>query len=50
MSERSRKPALEKLRQAFTLKHGLIDWSKEDSGLDSPRELPEFIALYEESH
>jgi hypothetical protein len=43
-------PALEKLRQAFKLNPGLVDWSKGDSDLDSLRELPEFVALYEESH
>ena len=43
-------PALERLRQAFRLNPGLIDWSKEDSDLDSLRELPEFQVLYEISN
>ena len=42
-------PALERLRRAFRLNPGLIDWSKEDSDLDSLRELPEFHILYENS-
>jgi len=40
-------PAVEKLRRAFELNPWLIDWSKEDSDLDSLRELTEFQALYE---
>ena len=40
--------ALDRLRQAFKLNPGLIDWSKEDSDMDSLRELPEFQALYED--
>jgi hypothetical protein len=41
------RPALEKLGQALKLNPGLVDWSKEDSDLDSLRELPDFQALYE---
>jgi len=39
--------ALEELRRAFELNPWLIDWSKEDSDLDSLRELADFQALYE---
>jgi hypothetical protein len=50
MSKRSHKSALGKLHQALKLNHGLTDCSKENSDLDSPRELPQFIAVYEGSH
>jgi tetratricopeptide (TPR) repeat protein len=40
--------ALEKLSQALKLNPGLVDWSKEDSDLDSLHELPDFQALYED--
>jgi tetratricopeptide (TPR) repeat protein len=40
--------AMEKLRRAFELNSWLVDWSKEDSDLDSLRNLPDFQALYEE--
>ncbi|GAB4530863.1 MAG: hypothetical protein Kow0063_09490 [Anaerolineae bacterium] len=42
--------ALEMLRRAFKLNPGLVDWSREDSDLDALRDLPDFQALYEESH
>ncbi len=42
-------PALERLRRAFELNSWLIDWSKEDSDLDSLRELTDFQALYEKN-
>jgi len=41
--------AVEKLRRAFELNPWLIDWSKEDSDLDSLRELVDFQALYEKN-
>jgi len=43
-------PALERLSQAFKLNPWLMDWSKEDSDLDSLRELADFQALYENSN
>jgi hypothetical protein len=39
--------ALESLSVAFTLRPDLVDWSKQDSDLDSLRELPGFQALME---
>lgn len=42
--------ALENLRRAFKLDPRLVDWSKQDSDLDSLRERPDFQALYEASH
>ncbi len=42
-------PAVARLRQAFELNPWLIDWSKEDSDLDSLRKLADFQALYEKS-
>lgn len=41
--------ALGELRRAFGLNPWLIDWSKEDTDLDSLRELDEFQALYEKN-
>jgi hypothetical protein len=41
-------PALEKLGQALKLSPELVEWSKEDSDLDSLRDLPGYQALYEE--
>jgi hypothetical protein len=38
--------AITLLGQALPLNPGLIEWSKQDSDLDSLRELPEFQALY----
>lgn len=40
-------PALERLGQAFELSPELVEWSKEDSDLDSLRDLPDYQALYE---
>ncbi len=42
-------PAVERLSRAFELNPWLIDWSKEDSDLDSLRELDDFQALYEKN-
>ncbi len=39
-------PALENLRRGLGLNPGLVAWSKEDSDLDSLRDLPEFQGLY----
>jgi hypothetical protein len=38
--------AVELLTQSFEHNPGLIDWSREDSDLDSLRDLPEFQALF----
>jgi hypothetical protein len=38
--------AIELLREALPLREDLIEWSKQDSDLDSLRELPEYQALY----
>jgi tetratricopeptide (TPR) repeat protein len=38
-------PALERLRRAFELNPDLVAWSKEDSDLDSLRDLPNYQAL-----
>ncbi|TFH35756.1 MAG: ClbS/DfsB family four-helix bundle protein [Anaerolineales bacterium] len=40
--------ALETIQAALGLNPKLIEWSKQDSDLDSLRELPEFQALYEQ--
>jgi hypothetical protein len=41
-------PALENLRRAFQLSPDLVAYSKEDSDLDSLRELPDFQAFHQE--
>jgi adenylate cyclase len=38
--------AIDLLEESFAKNSALIDWSKEDSDLDSLRELPRFQALY----
>jgi hypothetical protein len=38
--------AIDNLKKAFPLHPGLVEWSKQDTDLDSLRELPEFKALY----
>lgn len=38
--------AIENLRKALPLYPGLVEWSKQDTDLDSLRELPEYKALY----
>ena len=39
--------AIPKLKEAFKLMPDLLEWSKQDSDLNSLRELPEFKALYQ---
>jgi hypothetical protein len=41
-----RAAAIENLRRSFPLYPGLVEWSKQDTDLDSLRELPEYQALY----
>jgi hypothetical protein len=38
--------AIPRLKEAFEKRPDLVEWSKQDSDLDSLRELPEFKALY----
>ncbi|MEW5873420.1 MAG: tetratricopeptide repeat protein [Chloroflexota bacterium] len=38
--------AIDLIRQSLPLHPGLVDWSRQDTDLDSLRELPEFQALY----
>ncbi len=40
------KEAIERVRESFALRPDLLEWSKQDSDLNSLRELPEFKALY----
>ena len=39
--------AIPNLKEAFKLRPNLIEWSKQDSDLNSLREMPEFKALYQ---
>jgi hypothetical protein len=39
--------ALDRLANALPLNPGLVEWSKQDSDLDSLRKEPEYLALYE---
>ena len=41
--------ALKRLRQAFELRPDLIEWSKQDSDLDSLRDDPGYVALLDSS-
>ena len=43
--EGEREEALLRLRQAFEYRPSLVEWSKEDSDLDSLHEDPDFLAL-----
>ena len=38
--------ALPALKEAFALNPGLLEWSKQDSDLNSLRQEPEFLALF----
>jgi tetratricopeptide (TPR) repeat protein len=43
--EGEREQALNRLRQAFELRPSLIEWSKQDSDLESLRDDPDYVAL-----